>query len=103
MECPTYKVLLPNSKSAISDIEMNQIKTILADVPENDYYITIEPTPLNSTCNYTTCIIVLRKSCEEAEPILNNIKMLLGKHGIEAEKFNAILLWEESAVYLKIR
>ncbi len=40
MECPTYKLLLVNSKSAISESEMEEIKTILADISDEDllYY-----------------------------------------------------------------
>lgn len=103
MECPTYKVMLLNSKSAISDIEMEQIKSLLSDISETDYYITIEHTPFNSTCHYTTSIIVLKRSYEEAEPISNKIETSLKEHGIEAKRFKSTLLWEEPAVYLKIR
>lgn len=103
MECPTYKLLLVNSKSAICESEMEEIKTILADISDEDYFITIVYTPYNPTCHYTTSIIILRKSYEEAEPISSKIKTLLENHNIRAERCETTLLWNEPAVYLKIR
>lgn len=103
MECPTYKLLLVNSKSATNDDEMEKIKKLLSNIPESDYYITIEHTPLNPTCHYTTSIIILKSSHQEAEPIAEKIASLLSEHDIKTEKFSSTLLWKEPAVYLKIR
>lgn len=103
MECPTYKLLVQHSESAINDRELKKIKSILGDVPEEDYFITITHTPFNEECPYTTSIIILRKSVKEAEPISNRISDLLTKHGIMVNRIESKLLWNESSIYIKIK
>ena len=98
MKCPTYKLLLKYSESVMDDEEMKRIKKILfeSDVSEKDYFITIESTPFNTEYYYTTAIVILRNSYEEAEPIANEIGEVLGKYDIKVRRVEATLLWEES-------
>lgn len=105
MECKTYELILLNSKSAISKTEMDSLDEHLKEISKKDYYIRIHYTPCNNVAQYSTGIIVLRKSLEEAEVISDKIQKLLENVGIATKRVETILLWNEpnSKFYLPLK
>lgn len=87
--------MLTQSTSAINDGEMLQIHEILGDFSKTEFCITVEYTPQNNISNYTTSIIILKKSYAEAEPVAQKIANVLAKHNIHFIKCNTTILWNE--------
>lgn len=104
MECKTYELILTNSKSAIDNIEMDSVIDALKEFSKEDYFIRIHETPLNKTAHYSTGIIVLKKSLEEAEIISDKIQKILENMHIRTQRFETKLLWHEpnSRFYMEL-
>ena len=95
MQRKTYKLMLTQSMSAIDSKQLGNITNVLNTVPTSDYVITIEPTPYNTVCHFTTSITIRKRSLEEALPICNEITKLLESNGEIVKRFETILIWDE--------
>lgn len=95
MKRKTYKLMLTKSQSAISHEQLENIFNLLEVFSKNDYVITIDPTPLNPICRFTTSIIILKRSLEEATPISDEITKLLEANGEKVTRVETFLIWDE--------
>jgi hypothetical protein len=95
MKHETYKLMLTKSQSAISHEQLENITKLLEIFSQKDYVITIEPTPLNPICRFTTSIIILKRSLEEAAPLSDEITKLLETNGEKVTKVETYLIWDE--------
>ena len=91
----TYKLLVIESIVGISDEERMKIESILSEISDNDYCLSIDPTPFNSVCKYTLSIIILRRGLEDAEKIAKEISDKLLDNGIVTKRVESSLLWDE--------
>lgn len=103
MKYPTWKVMLSDSKAAIDDQELEQVQSFLSEIPENSYYITADPIPVDLKCHYMLAITVLRESCEKAAPIADEIEKALNSHNIKTERHQTELLWNDTALHIDIQ
>lgn len=95
MKHKTYKLMLTKSQSAISHRQLENIRKLLEFFSQKDYVITIEPTPFNPICRFTTSIIILRRSLVEAAPISDEITKLLEANGEKVTRVETYLIWDE--------
>lgn len=95
MKCKAYKLMLTKSKSAINDKQLDSVVKLLNAFSKKDYVITIDPTPLNPICRFTTSIIILKRSLEEAAPISDEIIKLLETNGEKVTRVETFLIWDE--------
>lgn len=103
MKYPTWKVMLSHSKAAIDDQELELVQSFLSELPENSYYITADPIPVDSKCHYMLAITVLRESCEKAAPIADEIEKALNSHNIKTKRYQTELLWNNTALHIDMQ
>ncbi len=87
--------MLTKSQSAIRHEQLENIINLSKVFSKNDYVITIDPTPLNPICKFTTSIIILKRSLEEAAPISDKITKLLEANGEKVTRVETFLIWDE--------
>ena len=87
--------MLTESQSAISNEQLENIFNLLKVFSIKDYMITIDPTPVNPICEFTTSIIILKQSLEEAAPISDKITKLLEDNGEKVTRVETFLIWDE--------
>ena len=94
MKSKIYAVIIRDTQIAL-DEPVRILKEIVSQkVIAEDIYITVNPTPLNTVCEYSPIIMAINKNESVSKKIITDVAQSLDENEIKYDEYSMIIEWK---------